>query len=174
MDLLKDIDERAKTLDLELFLEALAELDADMEDETVVKAVHDEIQYLKEIGRGDYAAHMDMAKGHGVRGHEADPRVQGALASKFSIRPKEQAQAAPQEGQRVVFVGPGNQRFGFTVVSAFEDMVTLKSKDGKRFKVDMQQMKAARDKRGGMGWVTRKMPQALQHSAIASANRPRA
>ena len=171
MDLLKDIDTKAQTREFELFLEALDMLDANMEDELTAQTVHEEIEHLQEIGRGDYAAHMDMAAGRGVSGRAENPGVEKALANpRLGLRPKSVSQAAPQEGQRVVFVGPGNQRYAVQVVSAFEDMVTLKGKDGKRYKVDRAQLKAARDKAGGMGFVTRKMPQPLQYSAMAAAS----
>lgn len=152
MELLKELDQQAQVREFALFLEDLKALDADLEDEKVGEVVRDKIELLKEMGRGDFGAHMDMARGAGVKGHDVDPRVGRAL--KPSPRLGLQSKAGrPEKGQPVRYQGKtyvisdtdGRMAFLSDPKAAF---------GGQGIKVDdVRALKPVQTKKGGVGWV---------------------
>lgn len=152
MELLQEIDQQAKVEDFRLFLEDLKTLDADMEDETVGKTVRNKIELLKEMGRGDFGAHMGMAQAAGVRGHEAEPHVAGALKNP-RLGLQQRGGNVPEKGQPVRYQGKT-----YVIDDTDGKMAFLRDPKaqfgGGGIKVDdIRQLKAVQTKKGGMGWV---------------------
>lgn len=90
MELLREIEEQAQTLEFRLFLEDVKSVVDDMGAKDVSKVVRAKMEFLSEMGRGDFGAHMGLASQAGVKGHETDPHVSRTLnkSNKFSLSPR--------------------------------------------------------------------------------------
>jgi hypothetical protein len=154
MNLLKEIDERAKVEEFRLFLEDLKELSAAENDESVLTCIREKMEILQEIGRGDFDTHMAMAQGAGHRGLNADPAVVNKLQPKRRLGLQEPSDITPEQGQLVRFKGQ-TYRLGDTngKIAYLEDPKNASPFGGQQIKINVADLKPIKTKSGKMAWV---------------------
>jgi len=148
MELLKEIDERSKTYELDLLADALVEMGADLNSEAT-------FEILNEIG-ADYRGFSDWAKGRGIDPRAADPRVAGALENpRLGLQPN----SKPEKGQPVVFRSKfGNA--GYKVHDVAGESAILIDPRGERYVIDVGHLSPATDENKKIiGWSANQQPE---------------
>jgi len=156
MKLLKEIDKLAKVQNFQLFLEDLKELDpVDMEDELVTECITAKMEVLKEMGRGDYSSHMDMARSAGYKGGmDTDPNVQAKLEPKRRLGLQPSAGEGPQKGE-LVRVNGKTYRLEDTDgrIAFLGDPKNNSPFGGEQLKIKVSDLKPIKTKSGKMAWI---------------------
>ena len=156
MDLIQQIDDMAQVDEFRRFLDDVEALEPNsMADDMVTECITAKIDLLKEMGRGDFDAHHQMAQARGARGHEYDPNVQQALAGKrrLGLQSKQPGGVTPKADQLVRHQGKVYK------IADTDGKIAFLS-DPKRvfggtdMKVDVSQLKPVKTKSGDIAWVS--------------------
>lgn len=170
MELLNELEQKSKTIELELFLEDLREMGADLGNIEVSEIVYERIDQLVEMGRGDYDAFSSFAKQAGVDPRAAKPGVAGALENpRLGLGKKVrdgQPTPMPKRDQKVSF----RSKFGkalYTVVDTAGDTVILQDPRGERYNIRAGHLKALRDDQQQIvGWSALTQPAPYQAESL--------